>query len=54
MLLAFLGFGLVKDKEESAKLIDSKSLFVLLLIFFLNLFTRYHQFPYKGGQGGEN
>lgn len=27
--LAFLGFGLMKDKEGSAKLIDSKTLFVL-------------------------
>lgn len=30
--LAFLGFGLMKDKKESAELIDSKSLFVLIIL----------------------
>lgn len=29
--LVFLGFGLMKDKKESAELIYSKSLFVLIL-----------------------
>lgn len=51
--LAFLGLRLMKDREGSAKLIDSKSLFVLLLLLFLNLFTRY-PFPYDDWQSGEN
>lgn len=50
--LAFLGLRLMKDREGAAKLIESKSLFVLL-IFFLNLFTRY-PFPYDDWQSGEN